>query len=207
MNEEINPLHWAVDGPPIGLWTTSNGTFDNVMIVYYAFFRDGSGFIKTGNALGLDRKLFRWTFEKTGQLTIHEAGQEEDLEKDLEEDLDGSYGISYCASWQDLQGEFAVPRPVLVSCNRDESGCISEKSNAFGRYAHAAGLGGLTFLKAGPEFETAFAFNEQQKVREQKNIAEANRDKRKMKVRRFFYQWFIPLIGGLTLAWIGIKLS
>lgn len=48
MTEE---LRWAVEGPPIGTWTTSRGTFDAMMQDELTLAADGTGWLRTRSVM------------------------------------------------------------------------------------------------------------------------------------------------------------
>jgi len=187
VTEDPNPLQWAVDGPPIGCWTTSNGTFDNVMFETYAFFADGAGFVQSGNAFSAETKHFTWSFEETGFLKICIEGDPPEFER----------RIDYCASWKESHGEFQLRTPTLVSCKRDQSGNVTHVDDAFSVQAAISGLGGLTLVKTGAEYNSAVSYKAGQNQQDELE--------RKKKRKRIFVEWGIPIIGGLFLGWILIK--
>lgn len=51
MAKTTNDLVWAVDGPPVGVWTTSSGTFNVVMKDRLDIRADGTGFLHKNSAL------------------------------------------------------------------------------------------------------------------------------------------------------------
>lgn len=65
-------LDWAVAGPPVGVWLTANGTFENVMGNELTLRPDGTGQLNSWSALfGPDEHHFLWRHVEFGVLQIH----------------------------------------------------------------------------------------------------------------------------------------
>jgi hypothetical protein len=80
-------LGWAVAGPPVGVWLTSNGTFDNVMWDRLTVRPDGTGQLDSWSAMhGLDEHRLFWRQTEFGvlQIDIRFDGDEPDRPPDWE---------------------------------------------------------------------------------------------------------------------------
>lgn len=66
-----HPYQWAVDGPPIGHWQTASGSAEVVMQFHFIFREDGTGEVRSGNALGLNEPVaFEWRQKRSGHLKL-----------------------------------------------------------------------------------------------------------------------------------------
>jgi hypothetical protein len=64
-------LAWAVDGPPVGVWTTSLGTADAVLQDVLCLLPNGTGFLQTRSALrGIERFPVMWKHPQAGALEL-----------------------------------------------------------------------------------------------------------------------------------------
>ncbi|MES9830603.1 MAG: hypothetical protein ABW139_00020 [Candidatus Thiodiazotropha sp. DIVDIV] len=64
-------LDWAVSGPPVGTWTTSNGTFDGVMLDTLTIAADGTGWLKTFSPMrGAELFPLMWIQASPGVLKL-----------------------------------------------------------------------------------------------------------------------------------------
>jgi hypothetical protein len=72
-------LHWAVDGPPLGIWATVTGTADLVMQETLGLLPDGTGFLETRSALrGVERFPLMWKYVEPGKLAFSVLYPEDD---------------------------------------------------------------------------------------------------------------------------------
>ena len=63
----IKDLHWAVDGPPLGIWATVTGTADVVMHETLELLPGGTGFLESRSVLrGVERLSVMWTHVAPG---------------------------------------------------------------------------------------------------------------------------------------------
>lgn len=58
-------LDWAVQGPPIGTWTTNNGTFDTVMHDTLTMAKDGTGWLQSHSPMR-GQELFPVMWKQSG---------------------------------------------------------------------------------------------------------------------------------------------
>lgn len=64
-------LDWAVDGAPIGTWTTSTGTFDAMMSDTLTLAADGTGWLRTRSAMrGTELFPVMWRHPEPGVLKL-----------------------------------------------------------------------------------------------------------------------------------------
>jgi hypothetical protein len=67
----IKDLHWAVDGPPLGIWATVTGTADVVMQETLELLPGGTGFLESRSVLrGVERLSVMWTYVAPGLLSL-----------------------------------------------------------------------------------------------------------------------------------------
>jgi hypothetical protein len=72
-------LHWAVDGPPLGIWATVAGTADLLMQETLALLPDGTGFLESCSVLrGAERLRVMWTHVAPGLLSLAVLYPEDD---------------------------------------------------------------------------------------------------------------------------------
>ena len=82
MNDD---LRWAVDGPPIGIWTTVQGTFDVIMQDTLWLLSDGTGYLQSRSALrGTERFPVKWKQVQPGTLLMAILYPGDDLNADTE---------------------------------------------------------------------------------------------------------------------------
>lgn len=75
-------LDWAVDGPPIGTWTTSNGTFDAMMQDTLTLAADGTGWVKTSSMMRGEELLpVMWKQPEPGVLKLAMLFPDDDPEE------------------------------------------------------------------------------------------------------------------------------
>ena len=71
MVKTADDLKWAVDEPPIGVWATSNGTFDTMMQDRLSFRPDGTGYLYSRSVLrGEETFPVMWEQVEPGVLKI-----------------------------------------------------------------------------------------------------------------------------------------
>ncbi len=64
-------LAWAVEGAPIGTWTTSNGTFDSMMQDTLTLAKDGTGWLRTRSAMrGVELMPVMWRHSAPGVIKL-----------------------------------------------------------------------------------------------------------------------------------------
>ena len=64
-------LDWAVNGPPVGTWTTSNGTFDAMMQDTLTIAADGTGWLRTRSPMrGVELFPLMWKQPSPGVLKL-----------------------------------------------------------------------------------------------------------------------------------------
>lgn len=78
-SHSANDLKWAVDGPPIGVWTTSLGTADVLMSDVLTLLPNGTGFLESRSALhGVERFPVMWKHRQPGRLELARLLPEDD---------------------------------------------------------------------------------------------------------------------------------
>jgi len=71
MTSMRDDLRWAVDGPPIGVWTTVNGTADILMQDTLSLLSDGTGFLQRQSVMfGTERFPVKWKHVQPGTLLM-----------------------------------------------------------------------------------------------------------------------------------------
>jgi hypothetical protein len=72
-------LRWAVDGPPLGIWSTVTGTADMLMQDTLGLLPDGTGFLESCSVLrGVERFPVMWTHVTPGLLSLAVLYPEDD---------------------------------------------------------------------------------------------------------------------------------
>ncbi|MEM7045089.1 MAG: hypothetical protein AAF543_19950 [Pseudomonadota bacterium] len=82
MAKSAEDLNWAVEGPPIGVWVTSNGTFDNMMQDRLSLRPDGTGYLYSRSVLrGEETFPVMWQQHEPGVLKIDMLFPDDDPER------------------------------------------------------------------------------------------------------------------------------
>lgn len=112
MRRDPKTYQWAVDGPPVGVWRTAQGSFDNVSIAELTLRPDGTGLEEHfGSMLEGQPLSLLWRWERPGELRIFPIFEDgERPERDSDWDV-----FRYRADWRVFDiGE----GPILINEGR-----------------------------------------------------------------------------------------
>ncbi len=108
----VNDLEWAVTGPPVGTWTTSNGTFDGMMQDTLTLAHDGTGWLLSHSAMqGTQLLPVMWRHPEPGCIELTALRPDDDPQEDPFYER-----IRYAPRVV----EFDVGRPQVVLQNTDD---------------------------------------------------------------------------------------
>ncbi len=83
MAKTEDDLAWAVEGPPIGIWATSNGTFNNMMQDQLTLRPDGTGHLNSRSVLrGEEYFPVMWQQVEPGVVKIDMLFPDDDPQRD-----------------------------------------------------------------------------------------------------------------------------
>ena len=113
MSGTAEDLKWAVDGPPIGVWLTANGTFDNMMQDRLSLRADGTGYLYSRSALrGEETLSLVWRQSEPGVLKVDIFFPDDDPDRPYEWE-----SVRYVAAMRENDVGGAVP--VLKNVDED----------------------------------------------------------------------------------------
>ena len=85
MNKTAEDLKWAIEGPPIGAWMTSNGTFDNMMQDRLSLRPDGTGSLYSRSVLrGEETIPIIWEHVEAGVMRIDMLFPDDDPDREVD---------------------------------------------------------------------------------------------------------------------------
>lgn len=92
-----NPYDWAVQGPPVGVWRTAEGSFSAVAASVLTLRPDGTGTVEHVSPLSGDRLMhLLWRFREPGRLELFQSEHADALPRE-----DGDWDVvPYKADWR-----------------------------------------------------------------------------------------------------------
>lgn len=105
MSGTAEDLKWAVEGPPIGVWRTANGTFDTMMQDRLSLRADGTGYLHSRSVLqGEETFSLVWRQIEPGVLKVDMFFPDDDPERPNEWET-----VCYVAAMKENDVGGAVP--------------------------------------------------------------------------------------------------
>lgn len=85
MVKTADDLDWAIEGPPIGVWVTSSGTFSNMMKDRLSLRPDGTGYLRSHSVLrGEETFPVIWQHVEPGVIKIDMFFPDDDPKREAE---------------------------------------------------------------------------------------------------------------------------